>query len=170
MEEEKLLGQKLMWNVVVNNRPGLCGSTQNFHVLRRMKTKIATSLLTETALQLIDNSTDIQFNQNYRDPADNTLILNKITSKWIQDFRENRDIVVRTQTDKRALTDTRQKEIEKEVAIYLGRSKRQIENGEIDRQLLKNFDETHIVYNQENGKTFGILGDTELRYYLDVVS
>ncbi|KAL0220621.1 hypothetical protein RCL1_000475 [Eukaryota sp. TZLM3-RCL] len=110
-----------------------------YHALRVMKAKITTSLLKDTAVWLIQNSTHPEFDSSYRDPLTNKCISEKIDDKWMQSFRETYDIVVRKQCGKHALTDAKQEEIERGVSKHLGKLARGFSSGRLDQNLVENF-------------------------------
>lgn len=47
--------------------------------------------------------------------------------------------------------------------------KRSLESGELKKEDCENADETHLVYNMDNGRTLGFIGDNDIKY-TDVVS
>ena len=48
--------------------------------------------------------------------------------------------------------------IEKAVAFHLGELKKGFESGELDEDLVENADETHFLFNIDNGRTVGMRG------------
>ena len=57
----------------------------------------------------------------------------------------------------------------KVLAFHLGELKRGFESGELDEDLVENADETHFVFNMDNGRTVGMRGDEHVKY-ADVAS
>jgi len=63
----------------------------------------------------------------------------------------------------------KQLQIERSVAFHLGELKRGFESGILIEDKIENADETHFVFNMDNGKTLGLRGDTSVKY-ADVTS
>jgi DDE superfamily endonuclease len=59
--------------------------------------------------------------------------------------------------------------MEKEVAVHLGKLKRDFESGALNEDNVENGDETHLCINLDNGRTLGFIGDEHVKY-ADVVS
>lgn len=93
----------------------------------------------------------------------------KVTIRWIQNFMIRSNIVLRTQTGKLCTSPEKKELIEKEVAFHLGVLKRGFEDGTYHEEDMENADETHIVFNMDNGKTLGLRGTNHVKY-ADVVS
>ncbi|RHY23144.1 hypothetical protein DYB25_007428 [Aphanomyces astaci] len=70
---------------------------------------------------------------------------------------------------KLSLSPAKKEHIEKTVAYHLGELQRGFASGDLDEDLLCNMDETHFVINEDNGRTLGFRGDSEVKY-ADVVS
>ena len=60
-------------------------------------------------------------------------------------------------------------QIERSIAFHLGELKRGFESGQLHEDECENADETHFVFNMDNGKTLAFIGDKEVKY-ADVVS
>lgn len=60
-------------------------------------------------------------------------------------------------------------EIERSIAFHLGFLKRKFETGEICEDSIENADETHLVFNMDNGKKIAFIEDKEIKY-VDVAS
>ncbi|KAK1942918.1 hypothetical protein P3T76_005555 [Phytophthora citrophthora] len=82
---------------------------------------------------------------------------------------EAHQIVIRTQTGKKQLSEVKILHIEKQVAFHLGELQRGFADGSLDENAIENIDETHFVVDFDNGKTLGFCGD-ETDKYADVVS
>lgn len=78
-------------------------------------------------------------------------------------------IILRAQTSKLTVSADRQFYIEKSVAYHLGQLKRAFLDGDLDENCVENADETHFVFNMDNGKTLGFIGNNQVKY-ADVVS
>jgi hypothetical protein len=59
--------------------------------------------------------------------------------------------------------------MEEEVAVHLGKLKRDLESGALIEDNVENGDETHFYINLDNGRTLGFIGDEHVKY-ADVVS
>ena len=75
----------------------------------------------------------------------------------------------RTQTGKLMVSPEKRDYIEKAVAFHMGELHRGFEFGELDEEVLCNLDETHFIFNCDNGRTLGFRGDSDVKY-ADVVS
>ena len=94
---------------------------------------------------------------------------NKITIRWIQHFMRAKNIVARKQTGKLMLSSEKEGLLEKTVAYHIGELQRGFESGLLYEDNIENADETHFVFNMDNGKTLGFVGDKHVKY-ADVVS
>ncbi|KAI2506922.1 hypothetical protein MHU86_7514 [Fragilaria crotonensis] len=139
-----------------------------FLCLRKTGLKFSTALLGTLARDIIKNS-DGLFNSHYRDPHDNKLIQDKITTRWVQCFMSNHNVVVRSQTGKLMCSPEKELHIQKTIAFHMGELHRGFSSGELDENLIENMDETHFVINVDNGRTLGVRGDNDVKY-ADVVS
>ena len=136
--------------------------------LRKTGLKFSTSLLGTLARDIIKKD-EGEFNSNYRDPRDNKLIHDKITTRWVQCFMSNFNVVVRSQTGKLMCSPEKELHIQKTIAFHMGELHRGFASGELDENLIENMDETHFVVNVDNGRTLGVRGDNDVKY-ADVVS
>ncbi|RLN69414.1 hypothetical protein BBJ28_00022260 [Nothophytophthora sp. Chile5] len=93
----------------------------------------------------------------------------KLSARWVQQFMESNNIVLRSQTGKRQLSPEKQMYIEKEVAVHLGKVKRGFESGVLNEDTIENIDETHFIIDFDNGKTLDFSGVKQIKY-ADVVS
>ena len=141
---------------------------EDFERLRYAGVKFDSSMLRLHAQTLIDNvpsdSNYFRTNQSMGKP-----IRDCITTLRIQQFMCVQKIVRRSQTEKLMVSPDKQLEIEKRVAYHLGCLKRAFESGELNEDTVENADETHFVFNLDNGKTRGFIGDNHVKY-ADVVS
>lgn len=112
-------------------------------------------------------ASDGEFNREYHD-VDNQLIVKKINTWWIQRFCEAFDIVYRKKNGKLRVSDEKQASIEKGVAAHLENLKREFEAGNLDENSVYNMDETHLVFDMDNGYCLGTIGTTAVTYQ-DVV-
>lgn len=96
-------------------------------------------------------------------------IARKITIRWVQHFMRHQKIVLRAQTGKLQVSPQKELQIEKAVAFHLGALKRGFGSGLLNEDNIENADETHFVFNMDNGKTLGFVGDKHVKY-ADVVS
>ncbi|KAF0767390.1 hypothetical protein AaE_002854, partial [Aphanomyces astaci] len=138
-----------------------------FHRLKSAGVKFSPALLVQLARMVVDNAP--VYNSTFQDPFDNKPIVDKIKTRWIQQFMDVHDIVPRSQTGKLSLSPAKKEHIEKTVAYHLGELQRGFASGDLDEDLLCNMDETHFVINEDNGRTLGFRGDSEVKY-ADVVS
>ena len=109
------------------------------------------------------------FNSNYRDPLDQKLIIEKISTRWVQSFMAKQNVVVRSQTGKLMCSPEKELHVQKTIAFHLGELHQDFASGELDENLIENMDETHFVINVDNGRTLGVRGDDDVKY-ADVVS
>ncbi|BBN13568.1 hypothetical protein MPTK1_6g04680 [Marchantia polymorpha subsp. ruderalis] len=108
---------------------------EEFHRLQKTRLKFSTALLGTLARDII-KSNEGEFNANFRD-ADGKLILNKITTMWVQTFMAKHNVV----------------------KLIRGFS-----SSELDENLIKNMDETHFAVNVDNDRILGIWGDNDVKY------
>ncbi|ETP28207.1 hypothetical protein F442_22508 [Phytophthora nicotianae P10297] len=132
-----------------------------FDRLRKLGVKFDAALLLQLAKNILRNSSEA-FNTRSTD-AKGALLIDKITPRWIQSFMEAHQIVVRTQTGKKQLSEAKMLHIEKEVAFHLGELQRGFSDGSLDENAVENIDETHFVVDFDNGKTLGFSGDTTVK-------
>lgn len=66
------------------------------------------------------------------------------------------------------ISAVKQEFIYREVAYHLGQLHRGFRDGALNEDLVENMDETHFVFNVDNGHTLGFIGDTTK--YADVSS
>ena len=78
-------------------------------------------------------------------------------------------IVMRAQTGKLLTSPEQELRLEKAVAHHLGVLQRGFASGVFREENIENADETHFVFNMDNGKTLGFRGDMSVKY-ADVVS
>ena len=140
-----------------------------FHRLRKAGLKFDPALLRVLARDIIGKNAHDVFNAFYKDPKDGKLIGEKITCKWIQNFMEANNVVMRTQTGKLSVSPEKQEFIDKTIAYHLGDLKRKFEKNELDEDMIYNMDETHFVVNMDNKKQLCVRGEEEVKY-ADVVS
>ena len=140
---------------------------EEFERLSSAGLKFKVSVLQYLTERLIENHET--YNNTYRDPKDNKLIINKITQRWIQTFMERYSIVVRSQTGKLQVSALKQRFIHMEVAYHLGVVSRGFQDGSLREEMVENMDETHFVINMDNAKTLGFVGDDNVKY-ADVAS
>ncbi|ETO82009.1 hypothetical protein F444_03758 [Phytophthora nicotianae P1976] len=131
--------------------------------LRKVGLKFDASLLRQVAKRILHDP------QSPRADEDGAEMSTKITSRWVQTFLENNNIVLRAATGKRLVSPQKVEDIEKQVAYHLGKLKRGFESGLYDENAIENIDETHFVVDFDNGKTLGF-GDEKQVKYADVVS
>lgn len=82
---------------------------------------------------------------------------------------EANKIVLRAQTGKLMTSPAQQLRLERRVAFHLGVLKRGFEAGILKEDTIENADETHFIFNMDNGRTLGFKGEQEVKY-ADVVS
>ncbi|RLN67573.1 hypothetical protein BBJ28_00024453, partial [Nothophytophthora sp. Chile5] len=138
-----------------------------FDRLRKAGLKFDAPLLHQLAVRVLD-VTPGPFSLTSVDD-NGALWADKITARWVQQFMECNGIVLRAQTGKRQINPEKQMQIEKEVAFHLGVLKRGFASGEINEDTVENIDETHFVFDFNNGKTLGFSGEKQIKY-ADVVS
>ena len=141
---------------------------QQFYHLRKAGLQISASVLVAIARDVLRTSGE-QFNDQYRDPKTDKLIIDRIDYRWVQHFLHKKNIVPRKQTGKLSVSPAKLEHIEKSVAYHLGQVKRDFEAGILDEDMVENIDETHFIVNMTNGKTLGFSGDENVKY-ADVVS
>lgn len=140
----------------------------DFERLRSVGVKFNTSLLLLHAKKLVSDAPPESSYFNVRMRNGKTVV-EHLTIRWIQSFMAANRIVLRSQCGKLSVSPEKQLHIEKSVAFHLGKIKRAFENGDIDEDNIENADETHFVFNMDNGKTLAFIGDKEVKY-ADVVS
>ncbi|EGZ16438.1 hypothetical protein PHYSODRAFT_502225 [Phytophthora sojae] len=138
-----------------------------FDRLHKLGVKFEPPLLLQLAKQILRDGEGEYTHMSV--DAKQTLIIEKINSRWIQCFMEAHQIVLRTQTGKRQLSQPKILHIEKEVAFHLGELQRGFADGSLDENAIENIDETHFVIDFDTGKTLGFSGEQQTKY-ADVVS
>ena len=99
--------------------------------------------------------------------AEDKFCLSRINVRWIQYFMTHHNLVIRRQTGNLARSAEKSKHIRKSIAYHLGTLKRGFESGNLDQDALENAEETHFIFNMDNGRTIG-LRETEHVKYADV--
>ena len=79
------------------------------------------------------------------------------------------NLVTRQHTGKLAVSREKQEYIEKSIVYHMGYLKRAFRSAELQEEFVENADETHFVFNIDNGRTIGLRGDDHFKY-ADIVS
>lgn len=79
------------------------------------------------------------------------------------------DLVIRRQAGTLATSPAKKIYVEKTVAFHLGALKRGFDSGALQNDMVENADETHSIFNMDNGRTLGFRGQDRINY-ADVVS
>ncbi|KAL3678568.1 hypothetical protein R1sor_021524 [Riccia sorocarpa] len=140
-----------------------------FERLRNAGVKFSPGVLRSVAKAVLCGANHPQFTPQTVMPDCPTPLIERINSRWIQSFQEHFNIVHRAQTGKLMVSQAKQEQIERSVAVHLGMLAGQFQSGQLDENLIENIDETHFVINMDNGKTLGFRGDNHVKY-ADVVS
>lgn len=139
-----------------------------FERVKALGVKTSPSLLRSMALALIEKAAaDVSYHG--ATVFDGVPIRNKITYRWIQIFMQKHDLVIRQQTGKLSVSPEKKAQIEKSIAMHLGIMKRAFDSGDLDEDMVENADETHFVFNLDNGRTIGTRGDQHVKY-ADIVA
>jgi hypothetical protein len=141
---------------------------EEFERLRSAGAKLSSSILQKLARLLISNSPN-RFNNNYIDPRAGGLIIDKISSRWIQTFMDVNSIVLRQQTGRLLCSPQKELHIEMMTTFHLGVLNRGFASRVFHEDYMENMDETHFCVNFDNGKTLGFRGQGQIMY-ADVVS
>ena len=142
---------------------------EEFERLRKLGMKFSPRTLSMLAKHMISHSSNEAFYPTLRSGVHNKLISELITSAWTHRFMEKHSIVLRRQTGKLMLLPEANLMVEKRVAFFLGTLAREFQNRILIEDNVENADETHFVFNQDDGKTLGFRGDCEVKY-ADVTS
>jgi len=141
---------------------------REFERLRSVGLKFSSTVLRDHARFMIESAPPES--ENHKSVLENNkLILEKITVRWVQHFMCANSIVLRAQTGKLLVSPLKESIIEKSVAFHLGELKRGFQSGLLREECIENADETHFIFNMDNGKTLGFKGDRHVKY-ADVVS
>lgn len=116
------------------------------------------------ALSILENSSNGVYGKGLIDTRSGKTQRDLIETRCIQSFCDLFRIVIRSQTGKLKMSQEKTAELEKDVARDLCRLKRGFESGELDQECIKNADETHFVFNMDDGRTLGFTKDQEVRY------
>lgn len=139
-----------------------------FERLKSVGVKFSPAVLCSHARSLIrEAKEDCDYHQGIQ--HNGKAILDYITIRWVQHFMTVNRIVLRAQTGKLLVSPEKELTIQKCVAFHLGELKRGFESGLLNENRIENADETHFVFNMDNGKTLGFKGDDHVKY-ADVVS
>ena len=139
-----------------------------FERLRKSGVKFSARLLIELAMTSLLDPTS-PYTIHSRDSKDNVLLIEKLTSSWLQQFMFVHNIVLLSQTGCLTCSPEKEREIEMHTAFHLGVLHRGFLSGAFNENLMENIDETHFVVNMNNGRTLGFRGDTSSSY-AEVVS
>lgn len=139
-----------------------------FERMRAASVKLSPIVLRQMTIWLIQRAgPESSFSPTIR--INGTSIESKATTRCIQGFMASNNLVIRTQTGKLAVSPAKQAFIEKSIAFHLGCVKRDFESGKLQEDLVENADETHFVFDMDNGHTVGLRGDEQVKYS-DVLS
>ena len=123
---------------------------EEFERLRAAGVKFSKRLIGVLAEDILNNSEDDMFNANTRNKRGVKIVEALRNASWVDQFCLKHRIVVRRQTGKLQLSSEKEVYISKSVAF---------ENGILDENYIGNMDETHFVFNMDNGTTLGFTGD-----------
>ena len=104
---------------LLKDRYRRCDIMNRFDDLRKCGVKFDCSLLSQVAIDIIENSADEEFNKNTV-ASDGKLIITKIDYQWIYSFIVNLNIVWRKQCGKLNVSAEKEKEINLAVVFHLG--------------------------------------------------
>lgn len=136
--------------------------------IRTAKVKTSPAVLRVIAISLIQKAEAVSpFSPSVQ--INGSPLASKITTRWIQDFMDCNNFVIRRQTGKLAVSPEKQLHIERSIAYHLGQLKRGVESGELEEDYIENADETHFVFNMDNGRIIGFRRDENVKN-ADVVS
>lgn len=130
-----------------------CDLKSEFERLCKLGVKFNMGLLKQLSLRLVSLDENDKCNNQTTDPKSERLISTHITSRWIQAFMQNNNIVCRAQVGKLSICSAKQEMIEREVAVHLGQMKRDFSNGNLKEEDVYNADETHFKIDQNDGHT-----------------
>jgi len=134
-----------------------------FERVKTLGVKLSPSLLRSMALSLIERAEETKtFHQSVM--IKNVPIRDKITYRWIQLFMQKHNLFIRAQTGKLSVSPEKQAQIEQAIAAHLGTMKREYESGSLNEDLVSNADETHFVFNMDNGRSIEFRGDSTVKY------
>lgn len=133
-----------------------------FQRLRRAGCKMSTSLISEIVIVLIEDSDHTIYNTRFT--VKGKLFTSMITPRRVQDFLERNNIVYRRHKGKKQVSEDKQIEIDRSIAVHLGRLKRQFEEGTLDPNQQYNMDESHFVIDLDDGKTLDFVGANTVKY------
>ena len=139
-----------------------------FDRLHALDVKLSPSFLVCAAKHLVDTADE---RCSFAAPvaAHKKAIRERITVRWVQNFMQVHDLVIRRQAGNLATSPAKKIYIEKTVAFHLGALKRGFDSGSLQDYMVENADETHFVFNMDNGRTIGFRGQESVKY-ADVVS
>lgn len=145
-----------------------CELRSEFERLRALGVKFSCGVLRTHARLLIERAPlESDFHAGVTQNGIN--ILRKISYRWTQHFMHSNGIVIRAQTGTLLTSPANLQYIERAVAHHLGELKRGFEGGRLNENYVENADETHFVFNMDDGRTLGFRGDNSVKY-ADVVS
>jgi hypothetical protein len=90
-------------------------------------------------------------------------LIDLIDSNFIQSFMEHYDLCLRSPQGKPKVSIEKQKELDQQMAWFLGNIKRRFESGELDEDHVYNFDETHFIIDMRSGKIIVPRGEKECK-------
>lgn len=131
---------------------------EEFHQLQKTRLKFSTALLGTLARDIFKS--DGEFNADFRD-VDDKLILDKITTRWVQTFTARHNMFVRAQIGKLLCSPEKKLHVESTIAYHLSELFRAFLSGELDENLIKNMGVTHCLMNVDNGQILEI-GETTM--------
>lgn len=133
---------------------------------RSVRIKVSRSILIDTERHIVRESTG---SFGAATIEHDRPIVDRIDLHWVQTFLERHDVVTRKRCGKLAVSDEKQRSIERAVAYHLGVVKRAFEAGKLNEDLVLNMDATHFVVNMDDHKTLEKRGASTVKYH-NVVS
>ena len=130
--------------------------------------RLSRALIQKVALSLLEDENSDYMSTDV-DPTTGRPITEHLTMKWVDSFLNRFNIVVRKQSGSLSRSPSQTAFIERNVSYHLGCLQRLFDAKLLDENLVENMDETHFVFNMDNGKTLGFRGSTKVNY-ADVVS
>lgn len=83
--------------------------------------------------------------------------------RWVQSFSDRFIILSRAHSGKHSVSPKKRIEIENGVAKFLGQIERRLRNKDIEENYICHEDETHFIFNLDNGRTLGFAGESKVK-------
>ena len=125
--------------------------------------RLSRALIQKVALTLLEEENSAYTSSDV-DPTTGRLITEHLTMKWVDYFSSRSNIVIRRQSGASSRSPSQTALFERNLSYHLECLQRLFESNLLDENIVENLDETHFIFNMDNGKTLGYRGSIKVNY------